>query len=200
MSTPLEFPFPLGGDVEANAETDGATRRLAQYIKGKPNMEALLDAIGVQGEELLEVLSQLDLDRRLADAFGDQLDLFGAIVGEAREGEGDDAYRARLQARIKLNTASGTPEEILEIFGLIKPSGTSLELRDEFPAGFTLLIGTEAITSTAAALLLKFLRLARAAGVRGILEWVESDPSEVFTFDGTGAQALDNGNFAGSAH
>lgn len=197
-SLPSVLPLILGGDPDEVSGTPREFNRLATYIKDKPNMLALLETFGTQIDEITDALAQLGDDRLLADAFGAQLDVFGAIVGQERTGVDDDTYRARIQARIKLNKCSGTVDEILTILGLIKPAGTTLELRD-YTAGFVLFLGELEVPAADSARVLYFLRLARAAGVRGIMHYLGSDIGLSFTFDGTSSQAFDAGAFAGAA-
>src|SRR5882757_6443474 len=118
-SLPVNFPWALGSDptspIDITATEADVTPRLAQYIRGKPNMEALLDALGEQAAALAAMFSDLDILRRIDNAFGSQLDVLGDIVGAPRSGLDDDTYRGLIKATIKLNNASGTAEEILEI-------------------------------------------------------------------------------------
>lgn len=211
---PFEFPggAPAGGavpllDAEGNpTQADGsavthgarAIDRLAQYLKTQPNVISLLTALCLPAEEMESTFQDLISYRSIDLGFGEHLNVIGDIVRQAREGLSDDDYRLRLRARVKLNIGSGTTEDIYGLFELIKPAGTTLKIKDEPPAGFTLLISGEQ-TATEAALMLYFLRLARAAGVRGILEWWESAPADMFTLDGAAGQGLDEGHLAGAA-
>ena len=44
---------------------------------------------------------------------GDQLDIWGEIVGEERGGRGDADYRTAIDFRIVLNTSGGEPETLI---------------------------------------------------------------------------------------
>lgn len=196
---PAQFPWGLGADATtaSTATLESETFRLAQYIRGKPNMEAVLDAHGLSAEALAEAFTQLDTDRLTDNAFGAQLDLLGEIVGQPREGLSDDEYRPRLQAKILLNRCSGTVEEILTIFELIAPDGTVLKLEEYFPASLALVLYGVVLTDTEAVSFSKILNKARAAGVGSRLQWSAQLPAATFTFDGTVAQGFDNGHLAG---
>lgn len=196
-SLPGEFPWGVLGDSEISTAAS-ETYRLAQYIKGKPNMEAILDALGVQAEDLAVAFSELNVDRRVSAAFGQQLDVLGAIVGEAREGDADDDYRARISAKILINNSSGGPEELYAIFDWVRPAGTVMQIQPWFPAGFVFLLSGAVVSEAEATRLSSILRRSRAAGVRGIFQWSQYLPADTFTFDGTAAQALDVGHFAGA--
>jgi hypothetical protein len=201
---PAEFPILMPGTIPGSAadagvdHTASAIARLAEQYKSRPNLANLLSAFGAQLQDLETAFQQLRSDRALANAFGAQLDVIGSLVKQTREGLADDAYRLRIAARIKLNNSSGSIPEIYSIFRLVLPDAT-LEIRDEFPAGFTLIIEGVTLTAEEAALMLSLLRQARAGGVRGMLEWRESEAADTFTFDGTSAQALDVGKLKGGA-
>lgn len=188
MPFPYTFPFtiPAGSDsgvtpvVPELEHGAAALNRLAQYLRERPSVQALIEAVCAQAQDLETAFQQLGSDRTLEAAFGGVLDVLGTIVGEARQGLDDDTYRERIRARIKLNESAGTVGQILEIFALLQPDQI-LHLRDEHPAAFSLTLDGGPITADDASLLAGFLREARAAGVRGILIWAE-DP-ELFEFD-----------------
>lgn len=200
MPFPLGFPFVFPGTGSSSLEPiDHALAgiaRLAQYLKGKPEFEKLLLAHLERYQDVENAYQQLNVDRRLDTAYGQQLDELGILVGQERLLASDDTYRLRIRARILLNRSSGTIPELLHIFEFLV-TGAVIKIEERFPAAFNLRLYT-AVSSTVAALLATFLRKGRAAGVGGTFIWQESDSDEVFTFDGTAAQALDNGKWAGA--
>lgn len=173
-----------------------ALARLAEQFKNKANLAALLNAINVQSQDVETALQDLLSLRSVDTAFGAQLDVLGAIVGQPRGGFDDDAYRLYISARVLLNISSGTIPEVIAIFRALVDDTTTIEFEEQFPAGFVLRLGGQAFTPTMIQTLIGFLRSARAGGVRGLLEWFESDPADVFRFD-TGP-GLDQGHFAGA--
>lgn len=185
----------LDGSADAAASE---TNRLAQYIKGKPNMEAILDALRVQAVELSAALTDLRFARLITTAVGEQLDVLGEIVGAARESDTDEPYRLRIKAQVLVNRSSGCPEEIYAIFDLIKPVGATMEIEDWFPAAFVLRLYGAAITDAEAARFGRIFRSSRAAGVGGRFHWSPAAAADTFTLDGTAAQALDTGFFSGA--
>ena len=66
-----------------------------------------------QIQDLEDSSFEVLLNRWIDTAVGVQLDGVGAIVGEAREGRGDDEYRLAIKARIQINFSEATPEDIL---------------------------------------------------------------------------------------
>jgi len=185
----------LDGSAEA---AEAETNRLAQYIRGKPNMEAILDALRVQAVELSAALTDLRLERLIATADGAQLDVLGEIVGAARESDTDEPYRLRLRAQVLVNRSSGCAEELYAIFNLIKPVAATMELEDWFPAAFNFRLYDAAITDAEAARFARVLRTARGGGIGGRFHWSPEAAADTFTLDGTVAQALDTGYFSGA--
>lgn len=108
------------------------------------------------------------------DAFGDQLDMIGSVVGLAREGATDDRYRVLLGIQIELLLATerdggswtGTGENVLRISRafLERPTG-QITLRNIPPYAY--LLSLPAMTVAELQRLVRFLRLARYAGVLG---------------------------------
>ncbi len=174
-----------------------ALSRLAQYLKGKCNLQLLVTAFTAQGANLDTCLEDLKTERTIETATGAQLTVLGDIVGQERAGLSDELYLAAIRSKIKLNNSSGTIEELYQIVALLQPTAT-MRVVDYPPAGFTLRVYGLIFTDESFALLLSVFQKARAAGVRGILEGMWATPSLTFTFDGTTAQALDNGLWSGA--
>lgn len=80
------------------------------------NLQKLIRAIVTPVQELQDVNYELETERWLSSAVGQQLDEIGIILGLPRNlDESDSDYRERLQFQIFINTSSGTPEEIIRI-------------------------------------------------------------------------------------
>lgn len=189
-----------------------AIARLAQYLKDKPNAQALLNAINAQSQAVENALQQVLTERALPVAVGDQLDQIGTLVGLARAGASDNEYRSFLYGWIKSNKSSGTAPQLLEIFQLIIAATPTyaadvasflypvpvLTLIDEPPASFVILINT-ATDATLAAFLLTVLRRSRAAGVGGRMQYGPDGSNDRFYFDGgldhSSGLGFDNGTF-----
>lgn len=203
MSEPFPPLFPIwmpGGDeLEATSPIDhtaSALNRLAEQFKGKPNLAALLLDLNFQTQAVETALQDLFTQRAIATAYGAQLDVLGAILGQARGGFDDAVYRQYLRARMLLNISSASKEDIIGVFRALVDDTTGIDLEEQFPASFALRLTGQAFTAAEIAQLVVFLRLARAAGVGGFLEWFESDPADVFRLDS--GPGLDQGHFAGA--
>lgn len=164
---------------------DQAVSRLLEPYRVGASMPALVRALSRQLQELEDVLWDVGQLRRLELATGAQLDLLGRVVGQPREGRSDEVYRLWLRARMRLALGSGGAEDILELFRMLMQGSTSIELEEQFPAGLVLRIDPSAIIDPSAAAAI--LDLAKAAGVRAILEAGTSVDTTSFAFDPNGA-------------
>ena len=112
----------------------GALARLLQQYKGKSNIESLIKPMTTEYQELedaiFELLSVLDIDA----VEGDVLDVIGTVIGIDRvSGQTDAIYRQFLKAKIGQNFSDGTPEEVIEIFNVLR-STTDGHLSEYPPA------------------------------------------------------------------
>lgn len=182
--------------MEVIDHATAALARLAQYLRDKPNVTALLGDLNGLSQDAEVMLQGLLTERSLDTAVGVYLDKLGEIVGQVRGPLTDEPYRDALRARIKINASSGTVPEILEVFEILVPL-IDKRLRDEPPAAFTLEF-TQALTADQASVFISILRTMKAGGVRALLEYGLATPAVTFTLDGTSAQALDTGLFRGT--
>lgn len=154
--------------------TDHATQalaRLAQQYKGKPLIEGLISLLCTQIQEIEDAIWQMASERLLDNAIGAQLDRLGGILGQTRGAYTDEEYRLILRAKVLINRSSGTAEELIAIFSTVEPDAT-ITVTDWPPACFELLL-SDAISAADALMYRRFLTMARAGGVRGILRWYE---------------------------
>lgn len=112
-----------------------AVQNLATQFQGKPRIAATLTVFARQIQELEQALYDLLIYRQLEFAEGAQVDGFGSIVGEAREGRTDLDYKAAIRARINLNLGHGTTEEIVALIRGIA-GDVQVKIVDYYPAGF----------------------------------------------------------------
>ena len=132
--------------------------------------------------QLLEDTIQACIAQRdVNQAIGVQLDELGGLVGQPRNGIGDDeVYRRYIRARITANKSDGAPETIYKIARLVLgDTDHTLEFDNQGNAAYVLRIAGDTLTDAIAADVLAFMRRATAAGVRGILEWTTEDPDDI---------------------
>lgn len=109
-------------------------RQLTQFRESE-NFNKLITLFMQEIQDLEEVNFDLLDDRSIFTAVGAQLDILGLIVGETRQGRGDDEYRAALLLRISINIADGTPNTILDITRTYT-TAESTEIWEHYPAMF----------------------------------------------------------------
>lgn len=147
----------------------------------KDVMLKVAEAFALQVQDLETLSFDLLAGRGIDTAVGVQLDGIGENVGSSREGLDDAAYRIRVKARIALNLASGTPNEIITILKSI--SGSNVKLTEYYPANFVIdTSANPALTVTEAAEMARIVASATAAGVRSQFIYSLAAPLTVFRF------------------
>lgn len=110
---------------------------------------------------------------------GVQLDRIGRLVGQPRSGADDDHYRYYLRAKIRANKSNGSPDDLIAVFKAML-GATEIPLYSPGNnASFILQLSTP-MTEAVAAIALYFLRIAKQAGVRALLETQELVDSLMF--------------------
>jgi hypothetical protein len=164
-------------------DPDHSTRGVAWLIDRyrKPRTSALLASWLDQVQEAEDALWQLLVERSLATAEGDQLDVLGAIVGEPRRGRDDETYRIWISARNMVSRSSGTTTEILAIARKLVPLAATVVLEEYYPATFVVRIHG-ALSLDDGLQIARMLYLAKPAGVLFGMTWSVVDDGETFSF------------------
>ena len=169
-----------------------AKDNLLEQCKKRRRLEALLAAFVQQVQELENALFELLEHTYLSVAAGAQLDGFGSLVGERREGRTDEDFRLAIRARLLLNLSRGTSEDII---GLVRGfvGAKQVQIVEDFsqaPAHFDVFIRDPVDVNGFQ--VAKFMRSGKPAGVRGVLHWFSTG---AFRFD-TGP-GFDKGKLGG---
>lgn len=106
--------------TKITTHVEDAKKRLLEEYKGKVKIEGRLDAVVKQVQELEDIDFDMFTNRLdLNTIVGQQLDNFGTIVDQARQGFDDDRYRILLWVKIGINTSRGNPEKLISIIKLL---------------------------------------------------------------------------------
>jgi hypothetical protein len=174
-----------------------ALARLPMQFRGKPRIEAFVRATTSSLQALEDASVQLLTAWVLDTAIGAQLDQLGVIVGQPRDGLSDADYRRILRARIAANRSDGIVEDLIQVARMVVyDDAAQIEVERQDHATILVRINGIALSAQTQATLFALLTLARAAGVRLVLESSLAAPGGTFTWDGTAGQAWDNGAFA----
>jgi LysM repeat protein len=92
---------------------------LLSQFKDKPNINALVDALVSELQELENVLNELQTVRTLDGAYGWWLDQIGAELDVARGSYSDNDYKTAIKIAMARQTASASVDDILRIVSLI---------------------------------------------------------------------------------
>jgi len=159
------------------------------------NLENLVTGYAVQYEELeLVFFDLLEKTLAIADAEGAQLDAIGTIVGRARHGLSDGDYRISLNAKILINKAEGTREELIEILDTINSSTSTITINETFPAHIEVILD-DAVTDTIGIRSSRAVQDVKPACVRGITVW-HTDATPFGFFGTPGALGFSTGGLA----
>jgi hypothetical protein len=140
-----------------------AQSHLIEFFKHGPRNQAVLEAVMAQVQELEGALWAMNNAFDVDTATGDQLDLLGKLVGEARQDRLDAEYRTAVRARVLVNSSSGTMAELLAIGAAISPTAV-IAARELYPAAMSLEFDTFGDSSLQETY--RLLRAAKTAGVR----------------------------------
>lgn len=172
---------------------DVAVSRLLAQFREQPNIVAVIkslaggvqaienDAFGVLVSTTFTAATDIDLDH------------WGLLVGEERNGLDDDDYRTMISARILANRSIGTRDEIITIAQLVTAPSVVVH-RDLFPACFQLDVARGSagfMTAARARRVAELLRSIKPAGVCMII--VESVEGAFGFLDNPDASPFDIG-------
>lgn len=150
------------------------------------NQQKILRCFLAPAAELETAELQALTEMNVNTAVGVHLERIGLKVGRAREGVTDDEiYRRYIRAQIVANKSDGLIVDLLTIARLVVFEDDAVYLmRNEGAAAFVLVVGGVAVEWEVAEVLADMVRLATAAGVRGITQTQASEPESAFTFEG----------------
>ncbi len=114
-----------------------ALNRLIVQYKGAEFIEALIGVEGDKAQELEAAFCSIDEQTELIDSEGAQLDAWGTILNQGREGLSDPDYKIRLVEKIAEYNSEGTPEDLIDIFSVLMNADT-IQYDEIYPAEFQL--------------------------------------------------------------
>lgn len=184
------FDLDAAAELAAEEDTDGqyllnenhaaeAISHLIELFRNGPRNQSLLESVLSQSQELEDMLWALYYAFMVDTATGDQLDVLGRVVGETRQGRGDEDYRSAVRVRILVNSSSGTVPEMYAIAEGMVPSAT---VRVQEVAPMTLSIQFDTLGSSSLRTVFTMLRQAKQGGVRLLVTYggsvgaVDGDP------------------------
>lgn len=176
-----------------------ALDKIRQQYKGKDRIKNVLDSVVNEIQNLEDVFISLKDQRSIYDSVGTQLDVWGKILNQPRNGLSDSDYRLVLLGQVAVNISKGTPEDMIQVFRLFT-NPDYVSLNEVYPAKIQLTsVGGSPIGSVDD--IKKALRRAAPAGVGIDLFTTSVGNPFVFLSDpdpnGRGFEDLDNPGFGG---
>lgn len=144
--------------------------RLYEQFKGKPKIDKWVRMIAAQFQDLEDAAQSLLTIVDIDGSIGAQLDNLGHIVGQPRAVNDDVGYRLYLRARIVANKSNGTSEDLYRVFRALF-GALGYVVRNGGNKSFAMAVLTP-LSPTQLLAAVTFLRDAKEAGARAILEYV----------------------------
>lgn len=158
---------------------DQAVDRLLTQFRDRERLEGVVRALVAETQQIEDHRWEITNGRRIDDAAGYQLDLLGKLLGVERNGAADETYRTRLHVAWRLNTSSGSVEDLHELFDLLSPG--SVRVDESYPASVSVAV-TEPIPFEVAEGV-TLLRRAKLGGVQAFFQWQDAESESLFRFD-----------------
>ena len=111
--------------------------RLSQFSQS-PNLELLIRLFVEPLQELEDIAFALITERMLSSAQGAQLDQYGAIAGQRRDGLNDETYRRFISVRLEANRSNGQPDVITTVLATLMSTTSTVQYHPLPPAAFGL--------------------------------------------------------------
>jgi hypothetical protein len=114
-----------------------AEAALLYQFRTKPRIVALVRALAAGVQLLEDTIFDVIIGTQLDMATGVNLDRWGDMVGEARDGLTDFQYRPFIRGRILANRSTGKTDDLIRVFQEIT-APSSVEQYNLYPAAFVL--------------------------------------------------------------
>lgn len=160
-------------------ETEAEAKLLTQF-RASPILIALLKSYINEIQDAENGAWGTYRSRFIDEATGPQLDLLGAVVGQARNGQADEIYRAYIKLRIFINKSSGTADALLYTVQAVMADAEEINIEDEPIASFVLRFTHADLTLIST--LADLVGSVRAAGVGGQIVYSDLDGDALFQF------------------
>lgn len=110
-----------------------ARSRITNVFANKPRVTEVIVAMPRQLTIFEQIADQVRNERGLDLAIGVQLDALGALVGEVRQGRGDEEYRRAIRFRIFVNISKGRPSDLIYVTQYLS-NGDDIQYLESYPA------------------------------------------------------------------
>jgi hypothetical protein len=156
-----------------------AVNLLIEQFKNSTNLKNLIRCQVLRLQELEDVIQAFFKIRDISQAFGDNLNIIGEVVGEDRLGLNDSDYRIAIRNKILLNHSYGQPEILITAINIVVKAKRQ-NYREFIPAIVYIDFNTNQIPSST---LKSFIESIALAGVKIILKFSANEDYN-FAFKG----------------
>jgi hypothetical protein len=183
----------MSGPVHILDHQARAVRRLVLQYREAANLQGLVSVSTAEHQTLEDQFWQMFAET-IDTAEDAQLDVYGRIVNQAREGRDDPTYRLWIKTRVRINRSCGSIPEIVGILMALVSGTTFVRLEEQFPAAIEVHMGYTPALDWEQGIVI--LRKCKAGGVRVLLTVEGADESEMLHLDSPDGPGLDVGYLA----
>jgi hypothetical protein len=151
---------------------------LHQFAKS-PKLNGLIRSLVKPFQEVLDQIEAMHHGRYIDTAHGQSLDVLGDIVGQSRQYMADGDYRPWIDVGIKLNSCTGTPEDVSGILRILYGHKPQVFMHEYHPHHVVFIFF--ALPKISSKALLGILR--SAAPVTTVCHFIRADMGSTFRFD-----------------
>lgn len=157
---------------------DICTRYIWWQHRDHPNINTLCAIFAIIFSAIDVKLQNVAFNRGIDRSTGGELDNWGAMVGEARNGASDPLYRAVIKAKARASIGSGNISDFHDVATLISPESNPRFL-ERYPACVRMFF-SDAISDQQRSIMLTLMRQVPGLGI--CIAFVEVDDDGVFEF------------------
>lgn len=157
-----------------------AIARLLSWFKDDAEWQTYVGVLADEVQELEDAAWDVIVQRQLDSAEGAQLDQWGDLLDEDRQGLGDDEYRGVLRAKILVNLSQGRADDLYGV-AIALASPLSVWVVEYQPATVLLIIQVSQVMSTSK--IIRVVRLLTAAKPAGVKLFIAEALGTYFSHD-----------------
>lgn len=162
---------------------DHVDQALAEIVTllNLPNFRAFIKTAALEVQQVETAIHDCIVERMLDRAVGAQLDQYGGVVGEPRNGLLDGEYRSFIQARILTNLSHGTPDEMTAILAIIGRAVSAVTYHPLYPAACAFDYATISLSSDDARVRI-VAQMTEAAPAGVLVDYIVEAQADYFGF------------------
>ena len=156
---------------------DVCRSHLWKQLENAPNFKILCQILARIALSFESEINRMEAGAGVDNAFGDELDQWGFLLDERREGATDDLFRRQIKGKARKLLGSGTVDDFFDVVDAIQENA-GLSVVEAFPACVRLFFTN--LTNEEQRVVFGLLTDVPALTI--CLQWIDVDPDGVFEF------------------